>query len=49
MSPLQISISKFESLKMTEDEAIAEYSVRVLDIANESYALGQMIFEAKLV
>lgn len=40
MPRLQILTSKFELLKMTKDETIA---VRVLDIENESFALGEMI------
>ena len=49
ISRLQILTSKFESLKMIEDEMIAKYNVRVLDVANKSFALGENIFERKLV
>lgn len=35
-SRLQLLTSKFESLRMVEEETIGEFNVRVLDIANES-------------
>lgn len=34
---------------MSENETIAEYNVRVLDIANESFTLREKISETKLV
>ncbi|KAA0052224.1 gag-pol polyprotein [Cucumis melo var. makuwa] len=34
---------------MTKEEMIAEYNVRVLEIANESFNLGEKIYESKLV
>lgn len=34
---------------MFDDETIAEYNVCVLDIGNESFALGKRLFETKLV
>ena len=34
-SRLKILSSKFESLKMMEDETIVEFNARVLDITNE--------------
>ena len=46
---VQILTSHFEALKMTEDETIAEFNVRVLDIANESDALGEKMYDSKLV
>lgn len=49
MSRLQLLTSKFEGLKMLESESIAEFNVRLLDISNESFALGMKIFEEKLV
>ena len=42
-------ISTFESLRMTEDETIVEFNVRVLDIANEFFVLGERISESKPV
>lgn len=41
ISRLQILSSKTKSLKMAEDEMIAEYNIRVLDLANESFALRE--------
>ncbi|CAM8923747.1 unnamed protein product [Rhodiola kirilowii] len=41
--------SKFESLRMKEDETIAEFNTRVLDISNESFALGEPMSKEKLV
>lgn len=43
----QILTSKFEALKMSEDETIIEYNVRVLDIANESFALAERMTDLK--
>ena len=34
---------------MMEDESIVDFNVRVLYIANESFALGEWISESKLV
>ena len=34
---------------MMEDESIVEFNIRVLDIVNESFALGERISESKLV
>ncbi|TYK08228.1 gag-pol polyprotein [Cucumis melo var. makuwa] len=41
ISRLQILTSQFEVLQMDEDETIVEFNVCVLDIANESDALGE--------
>ncbi|KAA0043137.1 gag-proteinase polyprotein [Cucumis melo var. makuwa] len=49
ISRLQILTSRFEALQMTEDETIAEFNVRVLDIANESDAFGEKMSDSKLV
>ena len=49
ISRLQIPSSKFEALNMAEDEKIAEFNVRVLVLANESFALGEKIIDTKLV
>ena len=45
---LQILSSKFEALKMAEDEIIAEFNLRVLDLKNESFALGKKQTDTKL-
>lgn len=49
VSRLQILTSRFEALKMVEEETIVEFNVRVLDFANESFALGENIPESKMV
>ncbi|KAA0033527.1 gag-proteinase polyprotein [Cucumis melo var. makuwa] len=41
--------SKFEALKMTEDESVSDYNKRVLEIANESLLLGEKIPDSKIV
>ncbi|KAA0045506.1 gag-pol polyprotein [Cucumis melo var. makuwa] len=46
---LQLITSKFEALKMTEDESISEYHKRVLEIANDSLLFGQKIPESRIV
>lgn len=35
MSRLQLLTTKFEDLKMNDDEIIVDFNVRLLDIANE--------------
>lgn len=49
MLRLQILTSHFEALKMSDDETIVDFNVRVLDIANESFALGEKMSKTKLV
>ncbi|KAA0045968.1 gag-pol polyprotein [Cucumis melo var. makuwa] len=49
MSQLQILTSWFKALKMLEEEPIAEFNVRVLDIMNETDALEEKMSDAKLV
>ncbi|KAA0041441.1 gag-pol polyprotein [Cucumis melo var. makuwa] len=49
ISRLQLITSKFEALKMTEDESVSEYNERVLEIANDSLLLGEKIPESKIV
>ncbi|CAM8918375.1 unnamed protein product [Rhodiola kirilowii] len=41
--------SKFENLRMQEDETIADFNTRVLDISNEAFALGEPMSEEMLV
>ncbi|XP_058742060.1 uncharacterized protein LOC131614504 [Vicia villosa] len=41
MSRLQVLTTKYENLKMLEDENIYEYNVRLCDIVNNSFALGE--------
>ncbi|KAA0053468.1 gag-pol polyprotein [Cucumis melo var. makuwa] len=40
ISRLQLIMSKFEALRMTEDESMSDYNKKVLEIANESLLLG---------
>ncbi|KAK2356066.1 gag-protease polyprotein [Trifolium repens] len=48
MSKLQLLTSKFENLRMEDDETISEFNTRVRDIANSCFALGEKIPEEKL-
>ncbi|CAM8891708.1 unnamed protein product [Rhodiola kirilowii] len=49
ISRMEMVTSKFESLRMKEDETIADFNTRVLDISNESFALREPMSEEKLV
>ncbi|KAA0064037.1 gag-proteinase polyprotein [Cucumis melo var. makuwa] len=49
ISRLQLITSKFEALRMTEDESVSDYNKRVLEIANESLLLGEKIPDSKIV
>ena len=49
MSRLQLLTSKFENLKMHDDKSIVDFNVWLLDIANESFSLGEKSFEERLV
>ncbi|CAM9000350.1 unnamed protein product [Rhodiola kirilowii] len=49
ISRIKMVTSKFESLKMKEDKTIADFNTRVLDISNESFALGELMSKEKLV
>ncbi|KAA0031749.1 gag-pol polyprotein [Cucumis melo var. makuwa] len=49
ISILQLVISKFEALKMSEEEFLLDYNKRVLEIANESLLLGEKIPKSKIV
>ena len=49
ISRLQLITSKFEALKLSEDETVLEYNERVLEIANESLLLGEKIPDSKIV
>ncbi|KAK2436489.1 hypothetical protein QL285_021481 [Trifolium repens] len=48
MSKLQLLTTKFENLRMDEDETISEFNTRLRDIANSSFALGEKISEEKI-
>jgi uncharacterized protein (UPF0335 family) len=48
-SRIQLLTTKFESLKMQEDETIQDYYMNVLDIANSFDSLGEKLSDEKLV
>ncbi|KAK2402989.1 gag-protease polyprotein [Trifolium repens] len=48
MSKLQLLTTKFENLRMDEDETISEFNTRLRDIVNSSFALGEKISEEKI-
>ncbi|CAM8948309.1 unnamed protein product [Rhodiola kirilowii] len=49
ISRMETVTAKFEKLRMQEDETIADFNTRVLDISNEAFALGEPMSEEKLV
>ncbi|CAM8905362.1 unnamed protein product [Rhodiola kirilowii] len=49
ISRMETVTSKFENLRMQEDETIADFNTRVLDISNEAFALGEPMTEEALV
>ncbi|CAM8903500.1 unnamed protein product [Rhodiola kirilowii] len=49
ISRMEMVTSKFENLRMKEYETIADFNTRVLDISNESFALGEPMIEEMLV
>jgi len=46
---LQLLTTKFENLRMLEDESIQDYHLNILDIANAFDSLGEKISDEKLV
>lgn len=46
---LRLVESKFEKLRMGENEKIASYRTRLLDLANEAQSLGSPISNRELV
>jgi len=46
---LQLLTTKFENLRMLEDESIQHYNLNILDIANAFDSLGEKISDEKLV
>lgn len=48
MSSLQLLTTKFENLWMNEDESICEFHIRLRDVSNTSFALGEQIFKEKM-
>ena len=49
ISRLQLLTTKFENLKMNDDETAQEYQMKILEITSASSALGQKMSEANLV
>src|ERR1044072_9072205 len=49
MSRLQMLTTQFETLKMYEEQTIAEFHMQIRDIANTSFALGEQMTNEKLV
>ena len=48
-SRIELLISKFENLRMEENETIEQYHVKISNISNESFILGENILEEKLI
>ena len=48
-SRIELLISKFENLRMEETKTIKKYHMRVSDISNESFILGEKIPKEKLI
>ena len=49
LSRLQFFTTKFENVRMHEEETISEFKARLHDIANEAIEIGENVFEEKLV
>ncbi|CAM8943821.1 unnamed protein product [Rhodiola kirilowii] len=49
ISRMETVTSKFENLRMQEDETISDFNTRVLDISNEAFALGEPMSEETVV
>ena len=49
LSKLKILTTRFENLKMHEEETIGEFNARLCDIAKEMFMLGEKMSEEKLV
>lgn len=48
MSRLQLLTTKFENMRMKDDESIHDFHMNILEIVNASSALGEKMFEEKL-
>lgn len=48
MSRLQLLTTKFENLRMNEDESIYEFHIRLSDISNTYFSLGEKMSEENL-
>lgn len=49
MSRLKLFTTKFENMRMDKDEPIYDFNIRLRDIANNLFALGEKMLEEKLV
>lgn len=49
LSKLQMLTTQFETMKMSEDETVYDYHMRLRELANNTSALGEPIPEGKLV
>ena len=49
ISKLQMLASKFEDLRMLDDESINDFNSKLCEIANEAFTLGEKYPEIKLV
>ena len=49
MSRLQLLTTKFENLKIRDEETINEINTRLCNIANEGFSLGEKMSEEKLM
>lgn len=49
MSILQLLTTKFENLRMNEEESICEFHIKLCDISNTCFALGENMSKEKLV
>lgn len=48
MSRLKLLSTKFENLRMNKEELICDFHIRLCDISNTSFALGEKMSEQKL-
>ncbi|KAL5555131.1 hypothetical protein UlMin_037367 [Ulmus minor] len=48
-SKLQMLTSQFESIRMEEEEKVAEFYAKLIDITNRSCLLGEEYIESKIV
>ena len=49
LSKLQILTTRFDNLRMKDEESITDFNSRLCDIANEAFTLGEKFSEEKLV
>ena len=49
ISKLQMLASRFEDLRMMENETISDFNSKLCDLANEAFALREKYLDIKLV